>query len=153
MIKKIFTAILFVSFLNANNYTYLLDEYQKETELEAKIVLKIARDILGSTPINLYIPNMKELDNKVYSSKVKIVRTCEKANFVFVKYSKSFQCQKNKKLFVLTNNYKQLLSNNSFIGAFFWSKSRPNIVLVKNRLTKKSIALPKEYDRYIEDLQ
>ncbi|NVJ53262.1 MAG: hypothetical protein HWD90_06180 [Campylobacteraceae bacterium] len=152
MIKKIFIAIFLVVTLNANNYTYLLDEYKKDTELEAKIVLKIARDILTTTPVHLYIPNMKPLDYEVYSSSVKLVRTCEKANFVFVKYGKSFQCKKNKNIFVLTNNYRQLLTNHSFIGAFFWSKSRPNIVLVKNRLSKNAIVLPKEYERYIEDL-
>ncbi|RXJ89286.1 hypothetical protein CRV01_08915 [Arcobacter sp. CECT 8983] len=148
-----FIATFLVVSLSANNYTYLLDEYKKDTELEAKIVLKIARDILKTNPVHLYIPNMKPLDSKVYSSEVRLVNTCEKANFVFVKYSKSFQCEKNKKLFVLTNNYRQLLSNHSFIGAFFWSKSRPNIVLVKSRLTQKAIILPKEYERYIEDLK
>ncbi|RXK11692.1 hypothetical protein CP965_13050 [Halarcobacter mediterraneus] len=142
-----------VCFIKADNYTYLLDKYQKETELEAKIVVKIAKDILVNKPVILYIPGMKSLDYKVYSSFVKVTKLCSEANFVFVKYSKSHKCQKKgKNSYILTNNYKKLLSDKTFLGAFFWSKSRPNIVLVKSRLSQKNIYLPREYERYIEDL-
>ena len=152
LIKKLILVTLFIKLIYANSYTYLLQEYEKETELESKIVLRIARDILDTKPVQLYIPKMKPLDDRVYSKEVKVVKNCKDANFIFVKYTEVSQCSKNKKLLILTNNYKQLLSNSDFIGAFFWSKSRPNIVLVKQRLKKRGIDLPKEYNRYIEDL-
>lgn len=62
--KLFFITIFLPLILSANKYTYLLDEYQKETELEAKIVTKIAKDILVDKPIYLYIPHMQELDKK-----------------------------------------------------------------------------------------
>ena len=146
--------ILFLSFLKANDYIYLLDEYEKETQLEAKIVVNIARDILDKKVVNLYIPNAKKLDLKIYSSMIKLVDSCAKANFIFAKYNKGFQCNKNINIpYSITNNYKRLLTNKNYLGAFFWSKSRPNIVLVKERLLSKRIHLPKEYNRFIEDIK
>ncbi|RXK04481.1 hypothetical protein [Halarcobacter bivalviorum] len=152
--KLFFITIFLPLILSANKYTYLLDEYQKETELEAKIVTKIAKDILVDKPIYLYIPHMQELDKKIYSLSVKIVQNCNKANFIFVKYSKPYPCEKKQNPhYLLTNNYKQLLSNSNFLGAFFWSKSRPNIVLIRERLKQKKVKLSEEYERYIEDIE
>lgn len=150
--KTIFILISLSMTLFANGHTYLLDEYTKEIELESKIVTKIAKDILNKK-IYLYIPNQKALDLKVYSKNVKLVTSCDKANFVFIKYGSTKACKKNlNSFYILTNNYKQLLKNKKFIGAFFWSKSRPNIVLIKQRLNYNNVNLPKEYNRYIEEL-
>lgn len=138
--------------LFAKSYTYLIDEYTKEAEFEAKIVTKIAEDILINKKLKLYIPNSKSLDKKVYSKNATLVDSCEKANFVFMKYGDANNCLKKDKLLLLTNNYKKLITNSNYIGAFFWSKSRPNIVLIKNRLMKNNIQLSSEYDQFIEDL-
>lgn len=150
--KAVLILITLTMTLFANKHTYLLDEYTKEIELESKIVTKIAKDILNQK-IYLFIPNGKDLDLKVYSKNVKIVNSCDKANFVFIKYGNTKECDKNSENFyILTNNYRQLLKNKRFIGAFFWSKSRPNIVLIKQRLNYNKINLPTEYNRYIEEL-
>jgi len=138
----------------AQNYTYLIGKYSKETELEAKIVIKIAKDMIPNKKIKLFIPDMKELDQQIYSKNITIVKTCTKADFIFVKYGELSQCKNDtQKHYILTNNYRKLIHDPEFLGAFFWSKSRPNIVLVKTRLTKRNIQLPKEYDQFIEDLQ
>lgn len=130
-----------------------MDEYTKEAEFEAKIVTKIAKDILHDDSIKLYIPDSKSLDKKIYSEKTILVDSCEKANFVFIKYGKESECHKQKDdQYLLTNNYRKLITNKNYLGAFFWSKSRPNIVLIKKRLIKNNIQLSSEYDQFIEDL-
>ena len=138
--------------LYAKSYTYLVDEYTKEAEFEAKIVTKIAKDILSDKQLKLYIPNSKSLDKKIYSKNSIFVESCDQANFVFVKYEDPKTCSKKNTPLLLTNNYKKLVKSSNYIGAFFWSKSRPNIVLIKKRLLKHNIKLSSEYDQFIEDL-
>lgn len=138
----------------AQNYTYLIGKYSKETELEAKIVIKIAKDMIPNKKIKLFIPDMKKMDRQIYSKNITVAKTCTKANFIFVKYGKLNQCKNDmQEHYILTNNYRKLIHDPEFIGAFFWSKSRPNIVLVRERLARKNIRLPKEYNQFIEDLQ
>jgi hypothetical protein len=153
ILKKLFIFFFIPLILYGENYTYLIDAYTKEAEFEAKIVTKIAEDILVNKMLKLYIPHSNNLDKKIYSQNTILVDSCEKANFVFIKYEGTNNCLKNNTPFLLTNNYKKLIKNPNYIGAFFWSKSRPNIVLVKNRLMKKNIQLSSEYDQFIEDLQ
>ncbi len=145
--------ILFILFttLYSKNYTYLVDKYTKETELEAKIITKIAKDILHNKEIKLYIPNMKPMDKEIYSRDINVVDSCEKANFVFIKSNSEIDCPNGTKVYFFTNNYRKLIKNENYIGAFFWSKSRPNIVFVENRLSKNNINLPKEYEQFVED--
>lgn len=153
ILKKVFLIFLLPLVLYAKSYTYLVDEYTKEAEFEAKIVTKIAKDILHNQTIKLYIPNSKALDKKIYSKNTVFVDSCEKANFIFIKYGQTDECITHKNdQYLLTNNYRKLISNPQYFGAFFWSKSRPNIVLIKKRLIKNNIQLSSEYDQFIEDL-
>ncbi len=135
----------------AEQYTFLVASYDKEIELEAKIVHQIATASVGK-PIKLFIPEITNVEKKIYSHFFTLVDDCNSSNFVFVNknLNKKSPCEQAEKLF-FTNNYQALLSNQKFYGAFFWSKSRPNIVFIKERLAKKSVRLPKEYNRYIED--
>ncbi|XPV67816.1 MAG: hypothetical protein ACNI25_10880 [Halarcobacter sp.] len=151
--KFLFLTPLLTFMLYAQNYTYLIDEYDKVIDLEAKIISKIANDIVKNGEINLYIPNIKNLDKKIYSTKFNLVDSCKKANFVFIKNKDDLDnCKNMNNKHFFTNNYKILINDHRYIGAFFWSKSRPNIVLIKNRLNKKNIQLSKEYAQFIEDL-
>ena len=135
-----------------NQYTFLVNKYDKETELEAKIVSKIARSSLETKEPMLYIPQISQSDKEIYSQFFKLSSSCENANFVFVKKSVDVtqECKKEDKLF-FTNNYQKLLLDNRYFGAFFWNKSRPNIVFIKERLEDKKVALPHEYEQFIED--
>lgn len=150
---RIFLLISFIILnIYAQNYTYLIDEYDKVIDLESKIITKIAKDITKTENINLYIPQSKQIDKKVYSKKLNIVKNCDNANFIFVKYNdKNLNCKNIDNKYFFTNNYKKLLNNKKYIGAFFWSKSRPNIVLLKDRLVKKNVSLKNEYNKFIED--
>jgi hypothetical protein len=51
------------SFIFADQYTFLLDEYDKEMELEAKIFSQIAKDGI-KTPITLFIPDITKSEKK-----------------------------------------------------------------------------------------
>jgi len=150
--KILSCVLIFLSFSYAQSYTFLLNKYDKELELESKIIGKIASSSL-SKDIVLFIPKITEAERNIYSKIFTIGLTCEESNFIFVKknFPEENLCKNANKLY-FTNNYKKLLSNNRFFGAFFWSKSRPNIVFIKSRLVKNNISLPNSYKQFVEDL-
>ncbi|AXX87488.1 hypothetical protein [Malaciobacter marinus] len=149
--RALILMLTLISFATSDQYTFLINKYNKEMELEAKIIANIAT-LATKGEIKLFIPNISKVEKKVYSKIFTLVDKCEKSNFVFVKKNIKIdpKCLNNKRLF-FTNNYKKLLNKDIYFGAFFWSKSRPNIVFIKNRLRTKKILLPKSYNKFIED--
>jgi hypothetical protein len=139
-----------LSFLSSENYTFLVQPYSKEVELEAKIIAKIATASLHGK-IKLFIPHMSAMEEEVYSKYFTISSTCETSNFVFVNKAveKESLCDNANRLF-FTNNYRKLLSDEKYFGALFWNKSRPNIVFSQKRLEKRAIILPKTFEQFIE---
>lgn len=150
--KIIFFLFLTISFLYPEQYTFLVKKYDKEIELEAKIIDTVAQSVVDSK-IKLYIPQITEIERNIYSKIFQLEETCTSSNFIFVKRSiedKELCINSNKIYF--TNNYQKLLVDEKYFGAFFWSKSRPNIVFIKDRLSQRNIVLSKEYSQFIEDL-
>ena len=143
--------VLICSFSYSQPYTFLVKEYDKEIELESKILAKIAKSAIHEKVI-LYIPKITKFEESIYSKLFTISKTCQEANFVFVKKNLDKNLCKNKDKLYFTNNYKKLLSNKKYFGAFFWSKSRPNIVFIKDRLIAHHIHLPNSYTQFVEDL-
>lgn len=149
--KTFIILLTLFSFSYSETYTFLVNKYDKEIELEAKIIAKIATSSVNQK-IKLYIPEITEVEKKIYSDYFMLSSTCENSNFVFVKKSIENKklCKGTNKLF-FTNNYQKLLTDKKYYGAFFWNKSRPNIVFIKDRLQQKKIVLPKSYEQFIED--
>ncbi|MDD3342703.1 MAG: hypothetical protein PHR87_03920 [Sulfurospirillaceae bacterium] len=148
---KVFILLLtLLSFIFAENYTFLVQPYSKEVELEAKIIAEIATASLHSK-IKLFIPQISEMEEKVYSKYFTLSPKCEDANFVFINKNieEESLCDNASRLF-FTNNYRKLLANDKYFGALFWNKSRPNIVFSKKRLEAKAIILPKTFEQFIE---
>ncbi len=151
--KILLLLYIIISFSFSDQYVFLIDKYDKEIELEAKIVSKIAlSSIVESKRIKLFIPNISKQEKEIYSNYFDLTEDCKTANFIFDnKAGFDGECKKSNKLF-FTNNYKRLIDDDKFYGAFFWSKSRPNIVFIKQRLEENNVKLSKEYLKYIEDM-
>jgi hypothetical protein len=140
-------------FSYSDQYTYLVDNYDEEVELEAKIISNIAKSSIKDE-IKLYIPNISNLERDAYSKFINLVDNCEDANFIFLKKDikiNSLCKNDNSNKLIFTDNYEKLLNDNRYLGAFFWNKSRPNITFVKNRLENKKIKLSLDYEKFIED--
>ncbi|MFA6740354.1 MAG: hypothetical protein WCR78_02580 [Arcobacteraceae bacterium] len=150
--KFIIFLITLISFVNADQYTFLLNKYDKELELEAKIISNIATASIKGE-IKLYIPEISSIENDIYSKFFILTNSCEDANFIFIKRNVDldFYCKNNNSKLFFTNNYEKLLNNDRYLGAFFWNKSRPNITFIKARLEKQKIELSKDYDKFVED--
>lgn len=150
--KKIIFLITLISFLNAEQYTFLLNKYDKELELEAKIISNIATASIKND-IKLFIPEISISEKEIYSKFFILSNSCDDANFIFVKKSIDINslCKEDTNKIFFTNNYQKLLNDNKYLGAFFWNKSRPNITFIKNRLEKQKIELSNDYAKFVED--
>ena len=51
---------------------------------------------------------------------------------------------------IVVLDYSFLKEYPTAVGAYFWQKGRPNIVLITPRIDKIGIKLPKEFERYAE---
>jgi len=152
LVKIIICIFIISSYVYAQAYTFLVNKYDKEIELESKIMFNISKSLLAKKII-LFIPNITEIEKEIYKKRFQLAKTCKESNFIFVKrhVKKEDICMNEKKIY-FTNNYKKLLSNNIYLGAFFWNKSRPNIVFLKKRLDAKRIKLPSSYTQFIENI-
>ena len=149
---KILIALLTLFSLSfSKQHVFMLDKYDKEIALEAKIVSKIANDSLDKR-VKIYIPYITDDEKKIYSKYFDIADDCKVANFIFDKKGISKDSCKGLDKLYFTNNYRKLISDKSYFGAFFWNKSRPNLVFIQGRLDKKNIKLSTEYQQYIEDI-
>jgi hypothetical protein len=150
--KFIISLLIIISFLNAEQYTFLVNKYDKEVELEAKIISNIAISSIKDN-IKLYIPEISPMEKDVYSKFFTLTDSCADANFIFIKRNVDVDslCKNESNKLFFTNNYEKLLEDNRYLGAFFWNKSRPNITFIKSRLEKQKIKLPNDYDKFVED--
>jgi len=146
----IFISII-ISSVFSEQYVFLVKKYDKEIEFEAKIISKIASSSVKEK-IKLFIPKISKQEKDIYSEYFYLTKDCKSANFIFDnKGLLNESCKKLNKLY-FTNNYRRLISNTKYYGAFFWNKSRPNIVFIKQRLEQYNVKLSKEYIKYIEDI-
>jgi len=149
--KILILLLMIFSVAFSDQYVFLVNKFNKEIDFEAKIISKIATSSLKEK-IKLFIPNISEQEKEIYSQYCNLTKDCESANFIYEnKGVFKGECEKSNKLF-FTNNYRRLMADNRYYGAFFWSKSRPNIVFIKQRLEGNSVQLSKEYLKYIEDI-
>ena len=109
--KVIIFLITLISFLNADQYTFLLNKYDKELELEAKIISNIATASIKGE-IKLFIPEISSIENEVYSKFFILTNSCEDATFIFIKKSININslCKKDNNQIFFTNNYEKLLN-------------------------------------------
>jgi hypothetical protein len=153
LMKHVIIISLLAIFTYADNYTFLVKPYQKEIELEAKIIAEIAASSLNE-PLRLFIPEMSKLEKSVYAQYATLSATCEDANFIFINKNIDANsiCHAKNTLY-FTNNYRKLLSDERYFGAFFWNKSRPNIVFIQRRLQARHIHLPSSFEQFIESIE
>jgi len=153
LMRNLILIIALFSLSYSDTYTFLVNKYDKEMELESKIIKKIT-NITVKQKVVLFIPKITKSEVKFYSKLFTLSNNCEEANFIFVKknITKDSLCKNKSGKLYFTNNYKKLLNNKDYFGAFFWSKSRPNIVFIKKRLDKMLISLPNSYKQFVEDI-
>jgi len=135
----------------------IIRNFSDEKELEVRILEKIFTDITGKKKVRVVILGSKRdyfsRNISAYSERLKESKSCRKADIVFLAGVYRGKLPKGcggKILF--SSRKKDIFLRENCVGAFFWKKGRPNILFIRERLRKKRIKLPPEYNRFIESL-
>jgi len=126
--------------------------FAKEAHLsiEQKIVDKIAHALFPyKRVVNVYSYGLEDTSLFQNNSDVKLVSSIDKADILFIAKG-DFDQKKISKKPMIVLSYSLLKKYPSALGAYYFQKSRPNIVMLEPRLKKMHIKLPNEFERYIE---
>ena len=122
-------------------------------ELRMRIIGALAHTVTEKEYPVVYVDDEEFKNFDVRKFGFVLTKNCSKSDVIFTKNISLLlqDCfvSNDKKLFVLS--YRDYIKNEQkVIGAFFWQKGRPNIILNKELLKKYSIKVPKDYEKYIE---
>ncbi len=79
---------------------------------------------------------------------VKIVKNTKDADILIVEKDKKLP---KKKLIFATNYLIFKYYEKNAIGGFYWKKGRPNILFLRNNLSKNHLKLSSKFNEFIED--
>jgi hypothetical protein len=103
--------------------------------------------------VAVYVEDKEYKDVFVTSASMRVVSTVEEADIVMISSEKVLNIVMTHKLndhtVLLSTQYRYLKRFNHIIGAFYWKKSRFQLLFLKNRLDAQNIKLPTEYKKYI----
>jgi hypothetical protein len=124
----------------------------KGVYLERKIFEKILRAVMPYRQrINLYFYGSSLPEGLRNHPTIRWVRSPNEAKILIIS-SRRFSPELAKlHVPVLTLDYNLLKRYPNAIGAYFWQKGRPNIIMIRSRLEKAGIRLPREFDRFTDD--
>ena len=129
--KAIYIIIVFTTYLFGNSYEIKLYE-MVFTKLFNKPIIKLFVD-----------KNKREFKN---SKILKIVNNCKEADIILLYKLENLKCE-NKPVFV--TNYIDFISSNA-VGAFYWRKGRPQLILNKNMIECYHLHLDKSLLKYVK---
>jgi hypothetical protein len=130
----------------------------EEKELEVKILEKVFGDLLKKKRIRVYVlgSGKEEFLNslKKFSEKIRSVSSCESSDIVFIAGHYSGKIPKNCRGRMVFGSRREIIFRYpDSVGSFYWKKGRPNLTLIRERLKKRNIKLPPDYNRFIESLK
>ncbi|MFA6137556.1 MAG: hypothetical protein WC667_05655 [Sulfurimonas sp.] len=113
---------------------------------ESKILKLIFDSLYENRSFSIYTDDEQKAETLKEAS-IKISSNCHDADIVYASEF-SDKCAE-KPLF--TDNYKTFKNSENSIGAFYWSKGRPNILFLKYRLERHGLRLSEELEKYEMD--
>ncbi len=113
---------------------------------------------LSHTVSEKSLPHVYFDDNSFFQFDTKefgfiISHYCQDADIVFTKNASSLpkSCLDPKRHKVFTLSYRDYIHyEQNAIGAFFWQKGRPNIILNKELIEYYGLNIPPHYEKYVE---
>lgn len=126
----IFLSFIFVSSLFANS-------------AESKIIKLIFSSIFEKENISVFV-DTEEKSKIVLEAGFEVSIACSKADIVYLSEVLN-QCSQKA---IFTDNYQMFKENKNVIGAFYWSKGRPNIMFDSKRLEHFNLKLPESLKKY-----
>jgi hypothetical protein len=119
-----------------------------DTETAAKIYNTIFTALDKSGSVDVYTDDEEYKTVVFQAPNLRLSETSQEASII-LQTKKGTRYHHDKIIF--TTNYRILRQNSDIIGAFYWSKGRPQIIFIRPRLEKKKITLPDNFKKYIVD--
>ncbi len=122
--------------------------FASDAKLASSIYERISKALSGVNEPKVYLHG--EIEALLRYPLANPVKSCIEADVIITTTMQSLPIECHEKT-IFANSYRLLRSSPQIVGAFFWSKGRPNIVFYKERLDRHGITLSDEYERYIEE--
>ncbi len=117
--------------------------------IEKKIMIKIAHAVVPDKRVIKICLQDTKFPVSIYKENFTIVQDCKMADLIILGNNNN-QNYSNKDKPIIVLDYNLLKRYPEAIGAFYWQKGRPNIVMIAPRIKKIGIKLPFEFKRYVE---
>lgn len=122
--------------------------YASDAKLASTIYAEITKALSGNDKPKVYVHG--EIDAIRRYPLSNLVPTCAEADVIITTTMRTLPPECQSKI-IFADSYRLLRSSPKIVGAFFWSKGRPNIVFYRKRLQEHNIMLGDQYHRYIEE--
>ncbi len=117
-------------------------------KLEAQILSSIAHSLVHKKSVNICIDDRNFKGIGKYAKSLNVV-SCGRADIVFTSKDNDIN-KKCKTSLIFSTSYYLYEHSPMIVGAFFWQKGRPNIIFRQKQLKHLDIALPKNFQKYID---
>lgn len=118
--------------------------------IEQKIINKITHALCPKKQLIFVYYYGKQLPLSLKTNPdIKITDKVDKANIIILGID-GWRGKKTGDKPIIVLEYSLLKKYPTAIGAYYWQKGRPNIVMLEPRLHRMRIKLPKEFEKYTE---
>ena len=120
-----------------------------DTQYELKIYATLLHNFFPTKQsIKVWIDDTQKEEMLLSLPIVKTVKNIKNADILIVK--KDRKLPKKKLIFAINYLIFKYYKKNA-IGGFYWKKGRPNILFLRQNLSKHHIRLPAKFDEFVED--
>ncbi len=121
-------------------------------DIKAQIISSIAHLVANKKNIKIYVDDPAFEDIFKADKNIRRVYKCYNADVILTKNSKNIrQICKKKEVNIISTKYKDYKQNNNVdIGAFFWQKGRPNLLINSKIIQQRNISVPKSFLKYMD---
>ena len=124
----------------------VLNLFGVDTLSIAKIYDSIFTQIVKRDSVSVFCDSQEYQEILFRSQHIRLVDTPQDADIILqTQFSSRFDTNK----IVFTTKYAILKKNKHIVGAFYWSKGRPQIVFIRKRLEKQHLNIASDLKKYI----
>ncbi len=144
--KKICLILVFSSIFVVSTYSLSLTL----RDIKIKLISTIAHVLIKDKVVKIDLEDKSFLNVKNSSTDhIVFVNSCENADLIITNNIKNIKKDCRNKLIFVTN-YSAYRKAPYSIGAFFWQKGRPVLILNKKVIRQKHIRLSKQFEKYVD---
>lgn len=116
--------------------------------VKAQIIAKIAHELVDKDIVNIYTDDESLIKTKGLVSSLNYT-TKKNADIAFLTHKDTIE-KTCKAKYIFSTSYYNYKTSKKAIGAFFWQKGRPNIIIKSSMLKKLNIKLSQSFQKYLE---